>query len=99
MKILKTSQKNGLKIDEKKTHQILPNLKFCLSPSKEKKTLFVLKQFSFIFKDIFLFCTASFFLNLQLELKLVSCNLISNLVFSLDLRRFFNYCHKQTNEF
>ena len=28
------------------THQIPPNLKFCLSPSKEKKKLFVLKQIS-----------------------------------------------------
>ena len=74
-------------------------LKFFLSPSKEKKTLFVLKQFSFIFKDIFLFCTTFFFLNLQLELKLVSCNLISNLVFSSDLRKFFNDCHKKINEF
>ena len=55
MKILKISHKNGLKIDEFKTHQILPNLKFCLSLSKEKKILFVLKQFSFIFRDIFLF--------------------------------------------
>ena len=28
------------------THQIPPNLKFCLSPSKEEKELFVLKQIS-----------------------------------------------------
>ena len=46
--------KNGLKIDEFMTRQIPLKLKFCLSPSKEKKILFVLKQFSFIFKDIFL---------------------------------------------
>ena len=57
MKILKIRQKNGLKIDEFKTHQIPPNLKFCLSPNKEKKILFVLEQFSFIFRDIFLFST------------------------------------------
>ena len=44
------------KIDEFKTHQIPPNLKFCLSPSKENKILFVLKQFIFdFFEDIFLF--------------------------------------------
>ena len=37
------SLKNGLKIDEFRTHQIPPNLKFCLSRSKEMKILFVLK--------------------------------------------------------
>ena len=55
-----TGQKNELKINEFLTHQILSNLKFCLSPSKEKKDLFVLKQFNFIFKDIFLFYTTIF---------------------------------------
>ena len=58
MKIQKISQKNGLKIDEFKTHQIPLNLKFCLSPSKENKFFFVLKQFSFIFRDIFMFYIA-----------------------------------------
>ena len=61
MKMLKISQKNGLKIDEFKTHQIPQNLKFCLSLSNEKKILFVLKQFIFIFRDIFLFSTAILF--------------------------------------
>ena len=50
-----------LKINEFLTHQIPPNLKFCLSLSKEKKDLFVLKQLNFIFKDIFLFYTAIFY--------------------------------------
>ena len=36
-KISKNMPENGLKIDEFKTHQIPLNLKFCLSPSKEKK--------------------------------------------------------------
>ena len=58
LNILKISQKNGLKIDEFKTRQIFLNLKFCLSPSKENKILFILKQFSFIFMDIFLLSTA-----------------------------------------
>ena len=49
-----------LKINEFLTHQISLNLKFCLSPSKEKKDLFVLKQLNFIFKDIFLFYTTIF---------------------------------------
>ena len=49
-----------LKINEFLTHQILQNLKFFLSPSKEKKDLFVLKQLNFIFKDIFLFYTKIF---------------------------------------
>ena len=48
---IKINQKNGLKIDEFYAHQTPPNLKFCLSSSKEKKDLFVLKQ-----NDIFLFC-------------------------------------------
>ena len=61
LNILKISQKNGLKIYKCKTHQIPPNLKFCLSLSKEKKILFVLKQFSFIFRDMFLFSTAIHF--------------------------------------
>ena len=47
-------KKNGLKIDEFKTHQIPQNLKFCLSLSKEKKILFLLKQFR-VYLDIFLF--------------------------------------------
>ena len=36
-KIVKNMPKNGLKIDEFKTHQSLLNLKFCLFPSKKKK--------------------------------------------------------------
>ena len=59
--IITMGQKNGLKIDEFSTHQIPPNLKFCLSSSKEKKDLFVLKQLNLIFKDIFLFYTTIFF--------------------------------------
>ena len=43
------------------THQIPSNLKFCLSPSKEKKELFVLKKIRLkIFKDIFLIHTTVF---------------------------------------
>ena len=61
LNILKISQKNGLEIDEFKTHQIPLNLKLCLSLSKEKEILFVLKQFSFIFRDIFLFSIAILF--------------------------------------
>ena len=57
--IVTTGQKNGLKIDEFLAHQIPPNLKVCLSSSKEKKDLFVLKQLNFI-KDIFLFYTTIF---------------------------------------
>ena len=57
--------KNGLKIDECRTHQIPTNLKFYLSLSKEKKILFILMQFSFIIKDIFL-------LNPQLGRKHIS---------------------------
>ena len=44
--------KNGLKIYEFRAHQIPPNLKFCLSPSKEKKIF--LFNLAFISKDIFL---------------------------------------------
>ena len=53
-KIVKNMPKNGLKIDEFYTHQIPPNLKFCLSPSKENK-FFLSSNNSVFFKDIFLF--------------------------------------------
>ena len=49
----KINKKNGLKLDDFQAHQTPPNLNFCLSPRKEKKDLFVLKQ-----NDIFLFCFA-----------------------------------------
>ena len=62
-KLVEICKKNGLKIDEFRTHQIPLNLKFFLSLSKENKILFVLKQFSFyFFNDIFL-------LNLQFGRK------------------------------
>ena len=53
LKLLKICKKNGLKIDEFYTHQIPQNLKFFLSPSKEKKILFTLKQFYFYFEGQF----------------------------------------------
>ena len=40
-KLIKGCYKNGLKIDEFRTNQIPPNLKFCLSPSKENKKFFL----------------------------------------------------------
>ena len=46
---------NGLKIYEFKTHQIPPNLKFFLSPSKENKFCLSSNNLAFIFRDIFLF--------------------------------------------
>ena len=47
------------------THQISPNFKFCLSPSKEKKELFVLKQISLKFlRTFFGFIPQSFLFHL-----------------------------------
>ena len=71
LNIIKISQKNGLKVDEFKTHQIPPNLNFFLSLSKENKILFVLKQFSFFLGTFFCFTLQSF-LNQPPKLKLVS---------------------------
>ena len=55
LKLLKTCQKNRLKIDELYTHQIPPNIKFFLSPSKENKFCLSSNNLTFTFKENFLF--------------------------------------------
>ena len=74
-------RKMELKFNEFFTHQIPPNLKFCLSPSKEKKDLFVLKQLNFILKDIFCYTVQSFLippLNWNKKIAVSFQNLVFN---------------------
>ena len=75
-------------MDEFWTHQIPPNLGFCLSLSKEKTNLFILKNLTLFLRTFF--CSLlQYFLIQQIDLKSVSCSIISNLVFNPEAGKVF----------
>ena len=66
-------------MDEFWTHQTHSNLKFCLSSSKEKKIFLSSNNSTFIFKDIFLFCTKHFFFSVSTNQSKYRITMISSL--------------------
>ena len=90
-KLLKICQKNGLKIDEFRTHQIPLNLRFCLSPSKEKK------NFCLSSNNLALFLRTFFCLIHNLVGSIVSCKIISKHVSNLEFGRFSIKFTKKSN--